>query len=141
RIERAGGRPGCDARAPVPLADEVARDPPVRQARKALLVGGPVLDLRHLVGSAELAPAHTVVAVEHQGRMRPACPHPCELAFPVQRRLGSTVVRMKAYAPATPENAVMRLDQCGERIPARLIESSNRVPGPHDQLSLAARPH
>src|SRR5262249_46263904 len=106
-----------DALAPVPFADEVAGDPPVRQSREALLVRGPVLDLRHLVRRAELAPTHTVVAVEHESRMRPARPHPCELAFPVQRRLAA-VIRMKAHAPATPEDAVVRLDQPCERIPA-----------------------
>jgi hypothetical protein len=37
---------------------------------------------------------------------------------------------MKAHAPATPEDAVILLDQPGERIPARLIESLNRVPRP-----------
>src|SRR5262249_28329800 len=107
--------------APVPLADEVAGDPPARQGREALLIGGPVLDLRHLVRHAELAPTHTVVAIEHKSRMRPACPHPCELAFPVERRLAA-VIRMKAHAPATPEDAVIRLNQSGERIPARRIE-------------------
>jgi hypothetical protein len=44
---------------------------------------------------------------------------------------------MTAHAPTTPEDAVIRLDQSGERIPARPIESLNRVPRPHDQLSLA----
>ena len=34
--------------------------------------------------------------------MRPACPSPCELAFPVQHRLAA-VIRMKAHAPATPK--------------------------------------
>src|SRR4029450_9268428 len=83
QFERPGERRRRDALAPVPLADEVAGDPPVRQGREALLVGGPVLDLRHLVRRAELAPTHTVVAVEHKGRMCPACPPPCELPFPV----------------------------------------------------------
>src|SRR5215217_6574985 len=130
QIERPIERRRGDALAPMPLADEVAGDPPVRQGREALLIGGPVLDLRHLVRRAELAPTHTVVAIEHQGRMRPACLHPCELAFPVQRRLAA-VIRMKAHAPATPEDAVIRLDQSGERIPARLVESLDRVPRPH----------
>ena len=138
QIQRAGERRRGDALAAVPLADEVAGDPPVRQGREALLVGGPALDLRHLVRGAELAPTHTVVAIEHEGRMRPACPYPCELAFPVQRRLAA-VIRMKAHAPTTPEDAVIRLDQPGERIPARLIESLDRVPRPHHQLSLARR--
>jgi hypothetical protein len=44
---------------------------------------------------------------------------------------------MKAHAPATPEDAVIRFDQLGEGIPARLIESRNRVPRPRHQLSLA----
>src|SRR5262252_476481 len=44
-----------DALAPVPLADEVAGDPPVRQGREARLVGGTVLDPRLLVRRAELA--------------------------------------------------------------------------------------
>src|SRR5215204_201315 len=57
-----------------------------------------------------------------------------DLAFPVQRRVAA-VIRMKAHAPATPEDAVILLDQPGERIPARLIESLNRVPGFHHQLS------
>src|SRR5438034_1339347 len=112
--------------------------PRARQGREALLAGRPVLDLRHFVRRAELAPTHTIVAIEHKGRMRPPCPHPCELAFPVQRRLAA-VIRMKAHAPTTPEDAVIRLDQPGERIPARLIESLNRVPRPHHQLSLARR--
>jgi hypothetical protein len=68
--------------------------------------------------------------------MRPACLHPCELAFPVQRRVAA-VIRMKAHAPTTPEDAVIRLNQPGERIPARLIESLNRVRRPQHQLSLA----
>src|SRR5206468_7143677 len=82
-----------------------------------------------------LAPTHTVVAIKHKGSMRPACVHPRELAFPVQRRLAA-VIRMKAHAPTTPENAVIRLNQSGERIPVRLIESLNRVPRPHHQLTL-----
>src|SRR6266540_169270 len=135
QLERPGERRRGDALAPVPLADEVAGDPPVRQGREALLVGSPVLDLRHLVRRAELAPTHTVVAIEHKGRVRPACPHPRELAFPVQRRLAA-VIRMKAHAPTTPEDVVIRRNQPGERIPARLIESLNRVPRPHHQLSL-----
>ena len=135
QLERPGERRRGDALAPVPLADEVAGDPPVRQGRCALLVGSSVLDLRHLVRRAELAPTHTVVAIEHKGRVRPACLHPCELAFPVQRRLAA-VIRMKAHAPTTPEDAVIRLDQPRERIPARLIESLNRVPRSHHQLSL-----
>src|SRR6266542_268741 len=135
QFERPGERRRGDALAPVPLADEVAGDPPVRQGRYALLVGSPVLDLRHLVRRAELAPTHTVVAIEHKGRVCPACPHPCELAFPVQRRLAA-VIRMKAHAPTTPEDAVIRLNQPGERIPARLIESLHREPRPHHQLSL-----
>src|SRR5215207_10492940 len=136
QIERPMERRRGDALAPVPLTDEVAGDPPVRQGREALLVGGAVLDLRHLVRRPELAPTHTVIAIEHKGRMCPACPHPCELAFPVQRRVAA-VIRMKAHAPATPEDAVILLDQPAERIPARLIESLNRVPGFHHQLSLA----
>src|SRR6266568_3440821 len=69
--------------------------------------------------------------------MRHACLHPRELAFPVQRRLAA-VIRMKAHAPTTPEDAVVRLNEPGERIPARLIESLDRVPRPHHhQLSLA----
>src|SRR5213593_1839042 len=135
QLERAGERRRGDALTPVPLADEVAGDPPVRQGREALLVGSPVLDLRHLVRRAELAPTHTVVAIEHKGRMRPACPHACELAFPVQRRVAA-FIRMKAHAPTTPEDAVVRLNQPGERIPARLIESLNRVPRPHHQPRL-----
>src|SRR5262249_14142353 len=119
-----------DALAAVSLADEVARDPPFRQGRQALLVGGPVLDLRDLVRRPELAPTDTVLASEHEGRMRAACPHPCELAFPIQRRVAA-VVRMKAHAPTTPEDAVIRLDQSGECIPARLVESPDRVPRPH----------
>ena len=122
--------------APVPLADEIAGDPPVRQGCEALFVGGPVLDPRHLVRSAELAPTHTVVAIEHEGRMRPARSHPCELAFPVRRRIAA-VVPMKTHAPTTPEDAVIRLDQSSERIPARLIENPDRVRRPHDSLSLA----
>src|SRR6266516_2931010 len=55
QIERPGERRRGDALAPVPPADEVAGDPPVRQGREALLVGGAVLDLRHLVRRAELA--------------------------------------------------------------------------------------
>jgi hypothetical protein len=45
QIERPIERRRGDALAPVPLADEVAGDPPVRQGRDALLIGGPVLDL------------------------------------------------------------------------------------------------
>src|SRR5512133_1692730 len=136
QLERPGERRRGDAHAPVPFADEVAGDPPVGQGRYALLVGSPVLDLRHLVRRAELAPTHTVAAIKHKGRVRPACLHPCELAFPVQRR-PAAVIRMKAHAPTTPEDAVIRLNQPGERIPVRLIESLHRVPRPHYQLSLA----
>src|SRR4051812_28132964 len=68
QLERPIERRRGDALAPVPLADEVAGYPPVRQGREGLLIGGPVLDLRHLVGRAELAPTHTVVAIEHQSR-------------------------------------------------------------------------
>src|SRR5262249_17224802 len=71
QIERPFERRRRDALAPVPLADEVASDPPFRQGREALLIGGPVLDLRHLVRRAELAPTHTVVTVEHESRVRP----------------------------------------------------------------------
>jgi hypothetical protein len=39
--------------------------------------------------------------------MRPARSHPCELAFPIQRRLAA-VIRMKAHAPTTPEDAVIK---------------------------------
>src|SRR5262249_960408 len=132
------GEPGCgDAPAPVSLADEVAGDPPVRQGRDALLLCGPVLDLRPLVRRAALPPTLPVGALEHQGRMRRALPHPCELAFPVERGIAA-VIRMKAHAPAAPEHAVVRLDQGGERIPARLVESPNRVRRTHDRLSLAS---
>src|SRR5438094_2330016 len=69
QLESPGERRRGDALAPVPLADEVAGDPPVRQGREALLVGSPVLNLRHLVRRAELAPALTVVAIR-SGRAR-----------------------------------------------------------------------
>src|SRR6266516_5981044 len=119
QLESPGERRRGDALAPVPLADEVAGDPPVRQGREALLVGGAVLDLRHLVRRAELAPTHTVVAIEHKGRVRPACPHPCELAFPVQRRLAA-VIRMKAHlcrllAAAQPAAEPLEPDAAVER--------------------------
>src|SRR3954452_24034774 len=93
QTERPFERRRGDALAPVPLADEIAGDPPVRQGREALLVDGRVLDLRHFVRSAELAPTDTVAAIEHKGRMRPACPHSCAFAFPVQRRI-APVIRM-----------------------------------------------
>src|SRR5207253_8341739 len=54
QIERPGERRRGDALAPVPFADEVAGDPPVRQGREALLVGSPVLNLRHF----EIGRAH-----------------------------------------------------------------------------------
>src|SRR5262249_46649584 len=44
QIERPFERGRGDALAPLPLADEVAGDPPIRQLREALLVGGPVLE-------------------------------------------------------------------------------------------------
>src|SRR5262249_57534355 len=102
QIERARERRRGDALAPAPLADEVAGDPPVRQGREALLVGGPVFDLRQLVRRAELPPTHTLVAIEHKSRARPACLHPCELAFPVPGRLqpGSGV---KTHTPQTTQ--------------------------------------
>src|SRR5689334_17560119 len=83
QLECAGKRSRCDSLPPVPLADEIARDPPVGQGREALLVGGPVLDLGHLVRRTELAPAHALAAVENQGSMRRARPHSRELVFPV----------------------------------------------------------
>src|SRR5262245_32778501 len=56
QIQRSAERRRGDALATVPLADEVAGDPPVRQGRDALLVGRPVLDLRDFVRRAELTP-------------------------------------------------------------------------------------
>ena len=111
-----------NALAPVPLADEVARDPPVRQGRERLLVSGPVLELRHLGGRAELAPS------PDSRRRRTRAPHEScrpghvRACVPVQRRVPA-VVRMKAHAPAAAKDAVVRFDQRGERIPGRLVES------------------
>src|SRR3989454_12714484 len=78
-VERTRERRSRDTLAQMPLADEVARRPPVRQCRHALLIRGPVLDPRHLVGRAELAPAQAVVPIEHEGCMRRPCPHASQL--------------------------------------------------------------
>src|SRR5262249_54154519 len=124
-IEGTGERRRGHALAPVPLTGEAARDPPVWRGRLAFVVRRAVLDPRHLAGGAELAPAHAVVPVVHQGGMRPALPHPALLGAAVVLWVGSGIVVMEAHAPAAAKDTVVALHQRGERGPRRLIE------GPH----------
>src|SRR5262249_28822664 len=83
------------------------------------------LDPGHLAGGAELAPAHAVVAVVHQGGMRPAFPHPALLGGAVVLWVRPGVIVMEAHAPAAAKDAVVARHQRGERGPRRLVE------GPH----------
>src|SRR6516164_27771 len=84
------------------------------------------LDPRHLTGDTELAPAHAVVAVVHEGRMRPAFPHPALLGRAVVLWVRPGVIVVEAHAPAAAKDAVVALHQRGELGPRRLVE------GPHD---------
>ena len=66
-----------------------------------------------------------------------ACPHPCELAFPVQRRLAA-VIRMKAQAPQPPKTPLFASTSPAN---ASQLDSSRALtctPTPR-QLSLAPR--
>jgi hypothetical protein len=103
-----------------------ARDPPVGQCRQALLVRGAVLDPRHLVGRAELAPAQAVVAVEHESRVRRAFPYPSKLTVAFRRGSASTVF-VESHAPAAPEDPIIAFHQRGERRPGRLVQSFDGV--------------
>ena len=125
-VERTRERRSRDTLAPMPLADEVARRPPVRQCRHALLIRGPVLDPRHLVGRAELAPAQAVVPIEHEGRMRRARPHASQLPLTL-RRHRPFVVFVETHAPAAPEDPVIAFHQRGERRPGRLVQRLDGV--------------
>src|SRR6516165_11474566 len=93
----------------------------------ALFVGRTALYPGHLAGGAELAPAHTVVAVVHKGGMRPPFPHPALLGGSVVLWVRSGVIVMEAHAPAAAKDAVVALHQRGERGPGRLIESPHGV--------------
>src|SRR5215472_6566596 len=126
-IERTGERRRGHALTPVPLADVATRDPPVRRGRPTLVVCGAALDPRHLLGGAELAPAHAVVPLVHEGRMRPAISHPALLGRTVVAWVRSGIVVMEAHAPAATEDAVAALHQRSERRPRRLIESPHGV--------------
>jgi len=124
-IERTGERRSGHALTPVPFTDIAARDPPVWRGRLAFFVRRAALDPGHLVGRAELAPAHAVVAVVHEGGMRPAFSHPALLGGAVVLWVRSGVIVMEAHAPAAAKDAVVALHQRSERGPRRLIE------GPH----------
>src|SRR5262249_44415041 len=69
QVDRTGQSCVRHAPAPVSLADEVARDPPIRWGRLTLLIRGAVLDPRHLARSSELAPADAAFAVEDECRV------------------------------------------------------------------------
>jgi hypothetical protein len=111
----------------VPLADEVARDPPVGRRRLALLVLGTALDPRQLARRSELAPAEAVVSVEDERGMGRALLHALELPLPVHCcRVLVGAFGMEPDAPAPAEHAVVRLDQRGERVPRTLVERLDR---------------
>jgi predicted nucleotidyltransferase len=129
-IQRTCERRSGDTVTPVPLAYEVARDPPVRQNREAFLVRGAVLDPRHFAGRAELAPAQAVVPVEHEGCMSRACPDASQLPLTL-RRLRASSVFVEPHAPAAPEDPVVVLHQRGKRRPSRLVKGSDDVLGQH----------
>src|SRR6516165_2343702 len=93
----------------------------------ALFVGRTALYPGHLAGGAELAPAHTVVAVVHKGGMRPPFPHPALLGGAVVLWVRSGVIVVEAHAPAAAKDAVVAFHQRGERGPGRLIESPHGV--------------
>src|SRR5262249_46372682 len=125
-VERTPERRGGDTLAPVPLANEVARDPPVRQYRQALLVCGAVLDPRHLVGHPELTPAQAVVPIEYEGRMRRASLHASKLPLTLGRHPAFTVF-VEPHTPAAPEDPVIALHQRGESRPSRLVQGFDGV--------------
>src|SRR5262249_43013913 len=128
QLERTGQRRGGHAPAPVALADEVARDSPVRRGRQALLVGGAALDPRHLAGCAELAPAGAVAGVEDERGVRGPGAYALELEMPALRRRQLLVVLgMEPQAPASAEDTVVSLDQGCERVPGRRVEGLDRV--------------
>src|SRR4029077_8969222 len=107
QLQRAGEGGSGNAVATVPLADEATRNPPVRRRRLTLLVRRPVFDQRHLVRSAELAPADAVLHVEHKCRMRCTRPHAVMLPFAVTLPLGCPVnaLGVEAHAPAAAEDS------------------------------------
>src|SRR5262249_4610838 len=122
KVERARDRGGRHAAAAQPLADEAAADPPIRHCRETLLVRGAVLDLGHLVGSAELGPAETVVSVEDERCVSGSRANARELALAVDARGVLAVVGVEPHAPAAAEDAVVALDERGEGGPGRFVE-------------------
>jgi hypothetical protein len=91
-----------------------------------------ILDPRQLVRLAELTPANAVVTVEHERRVRGAGQHAVQFASALRRRrISAVVLGMEAHAPAAAEDAVVALDELGERRPRRLVKSSNSVGGLH----------
>src|SRR5262249_11513022 len=124
QAERTGQTGARDAPTTMPLADEVAGDPPVGRARATLLVLPAALDPRHLVRCAELAPADAVVAVEHEGGVRGALLHAFALPLAVQlgRRLLVGTFGVEADAPAAAEHTVVPFDERRERIPRALVQ-------------------
>jgi hypothetical protein len=96
---------------------------------RPFFVRRPVLDPRHLVGCAELAPAHAVVPVENQRRMGEALPDSLFLRGTVVRRIGPGIFVVEPHTPAPAKDAIVVLHQRGERGPRRLIESLHGVRG------------
>src|SRR4051794_26927806 len=112
-VQRALERGGGDPSAPVLAIDEEARDPPIREGAQPGLVGAPVLDPRQLLGRPELAPAHALGPIEHEGRMCAAFEDPSLLLGAVLRRRlrPPDALDVEAHAPAAAPHAVVALDQ------------------------------
>lgn len=141
QLERASQCGGCDPLAAVPFADVAASDSPVRCGTPLLLIRGTVLDSRHFVGDAELTPAHAIVAVENECCVRPPGQDAGHLAVSLGNGLivSSVVLGVKPHAPAATEDAVVALDEPGERGPRRLVQGSDSERRSFHFLSFARR--
>lgn len=109
------------------FADVAAADTPSRQRGPSSVVSDSVLDPRNFLRRPELSPAKAVVTIEDECGVCGTRSHALELALPVPPIVARLTTRMHAHAPASAEDAAVRLDEFGERIPCRLIKRADCV--------------
>src|SRR5580658_10127745 len=119
----------CHASPTVPGTGKQAANPPVRQLDEPLLIDLPVLDGSHLGRWPELTPAHAPVVAIDEHLVDGAVRHMSALGLAVARHRAvlRDALGMKADAPATTPDTVVRLDQRSEVSPGIGREQPSRV--------------